>query len=227
MSDQDPTPTFTQEQLNEAIQKAIQETNAKRDAQEEGLRRNKEQILQESKQKSSTVEELRKQLADAEQARLDKERELMIKEGDIEAVKSQVTDQIKGEYEKILSDQKQLIEGLQKQAYEDKSSSLLGELADGLNIGKDYRELFLNNLRYKGVKHEDGKLTQIGDESIDVYLNKFKESDLFKGIVVPPRSSGGGALGGGGEGEINLHKQMMEISDPMERLAFARKHQNK
>lgn len=224
MSEPEVNPTFSQDQLNEAIQKAIQATNTARDAQEAGLRKNKDEILAESKQKSSSLDELRDQLKVAEQQRLDKERELLIKEGDIESVTNQVKDQLKGEYETMLTDQKQLIEGLQKQAYEDKTTGLLGELANSLDIGNDYREMFLNNLKYQGVKHEDGKLTQIGDESADVYLNRFKESDLFKGIVVPPRSSGGGALGGGGDSEVNLHKQMMDLPAE-ERLEFARKNQ--
>jgi len=184
-------PTFTSEQqaainaqVAAAVTQAVDATNAKRDAGEAGLKKNRDEILAQKKQLTQDL--------------IDKDLSLQMLDGDVEGVRNQITAELQGVYDEKVNELQSTLDKTIMAGDNEFTDNLLDKYLTDLMVKSSYQSDMKTGLlsRAKIEKAEDGSRSLIieGKPAAE-YFSEWSKSEVAKDFVVAPSSSGGGGLG--------------------------------
>ena len=201
--------SFTQEDLDAAIAKAVSDTNATRDVAEEGLKSNRDAILAEKTkgQADYAAYKLQKE-ADEEAVR----QKALMERKNFEEIENDIKKTVESKHTLELKELQDANQALVSTAYNNTTSNLLGSFVKELRVSAVHAPAVKALLSQEQLAHVDGILT-IGGQATSEWQTTFLASEYGQSVIVPPESTGGGAVGGSKGGKSSTaHERVVALA---------------
>lgn len=182
-----PPETFTKDQLDAAISKAVADAitknNSERDEKEKGLKDNRDDILREKKKAEEKLQELK------DKARL--------ADGDLKGLTEEITKRVEAQFKDKLKEAKDQLENLQNSVDNNNIHSALDAQLEGLKVKSVLRRSLKNDILAENeiTKSEESGLHLINGEPIESFFKAWSETEDAKHYILADGNSGGGGPG--------------------------------
>lgn len=179
---------YTAESQQAAIEKAVADAiaanNTKRDAQEQGLKQNRDSLLAQGRE-----------LKDKLQANEDELTNQRLNETNVAEIRSEIETKLREEYDTQLSEQKNALDNLQKTMDTKTINSALDAQLNDLKVKSTLRNALKAELLTENkISLIDGEV-MIQDQDVASFMTTWSKSDKSKDFILAEPSSGGGSSG--------------------------------
>ena len=179
---------YTAESQQAAIEKAVADAiaanNTKRDAQEQGLKQNRDSLLAQGRE-----------LKDKLQANEDELTNRRLNETNVAEIRSEIETKLREEYDTQLSEQKNALDNLQKTMGTKTINSALDAQLNDLKVKSTLRNALKAELLTENkISLIDGEV-MIQDQDVASFMTTWSKSDKSKDFILAEPSSGGGSSG--------------------------------
>lgn len=208
--------TITQEQLDKAVQEAVEKATT-------GLKAKNDELLAAQKKLKDENKDLKDKTEQTEAEKKAAEEAAALKSGDVEKIKKQLEEKHAKEIAKLNEE---------NTATKSKLDSVLidGGIADALvkvNVAPQYHDAvkaLLKTAHKSALVEQDGKvIAHIDGKPITDFITEWSQGDQGKHYVAAPSNGGGGSKGSGDGSKATVAKKRSEMS-PSEKSAYIDEH---
>lgn len=196
----EPKP-LTQADVDAAVTKAVTEAiaknNTKRDADEAGLKKNRDTLKQEK--------------LDLQAKMLENTNAQRMQDGDVKAVTAEIETRIKAEYKDRLTEAQGNIDKLQGTIDNSTINGALDAHMNDLKVKSTLQEALKAQLLSENeVKLNDSGAVLVGDLDVKTFMANWAKTDVSKDFILANSNSGGG---GGGSTNTDNHGGKVDMMD--------------